>query len=374
MHANGQIVIQYMEQLAPKHLAMPDDKIGLQLGTLNKPIKQVLVALDVTEAVVDEAIALQADLIIAHHAIIFRPLTNLRTDLPAGRLYEKLIKHEIAVYISHTNLDIADGGVNDLLATALDVRECQPLEITYEEPIYKICVFVPHENQDEVRQQMFDAGAGMIHKDSAYEDCSFNISGTGTFLPLEHANPYIGKVGTLETVAEVRIEMVVTRQNINRVVKAMMKAHPYEEVAYDVIPLENKGLKMGLGRIGKNQNEMTLETLAERVKDAFQLPFVRVVGSLDTIIRKVAIVGGSGARYARKAKFAGADVLITGDVDHHSAHDALSDGICLIDAGHHIEYVMKEAVASFLQEQLQKVKSHTMVTASKRNTNPFQWK
>ena len=373
MFANGQTVIQLMEKLAPKRLAMHDDKIGLQLGTLQKTVKKVLIALDVTAEVVAEAIHQQVDVIIAHHAIIFRPLTHLRTDTPAGKLYETLIKHDISVYIAHTNLDIVEGGVNDLLADGLQLEQTRPLEWIHHDSLYKLSVFVPHEHVTEVRHAMFHGGAGYIEGLSKYSHCSFNLAGKGTFLPLDGAQPAIGTVGKLEEVEELRIECVVSESSRRQIVQAMMKAHPYEEVAYDLVKLENEGPGYGLGRIGTLNESESLHVFCERVKGAFQLPAVRVSGPLDKPIRKVAVLGGSGGRFARQAKFQGADVFVTGDIDHHTAIDAIAEGLAIVDAGHHIEQILKPAFASRLQMQLELAGYKTQVIASEVNTEPFQF-
>lgn len=370
MFANGQTVIQWMEKLAPKHYAMEGDPIGLQLGTLNKTVKKVLIALDVTEEVVREAARLGADLIIAHHAILYRPVRNLRTDLPAGRLYESLIKHDIAVYIAHTNLDVAEGGVNDVLADALGLQERAPLENTYAEPLFKLVVFVPEENADGVREAMFAAGAGWIGN---YSHCSFNGRGVGTFLPREGTNPYLGETGKLERAEEIRIETIVPGNLRRKVVQAMIKVHPYEEVAYDLYPLENPGKAYGIGRIGKLEQPLTLEQLAERVKAAYAVPAVRLVGDRARQVTKVAVLGGSGRDYVAKAQFAGAEVLITGDIDYHTAHDALASGMAVIDAGHNIEKLLKPAVADWLGARLREAGYDTEVIASQVNTEPFQF-
>ncbi|WP_248926643.1 Nif3-like dinuclear metal center hexameric protein [Paenibacillus hamazuiensis] len=370
MFAKGQTVIQIMERLAPKHYAVPDDKIGLQLGTLQKDINKVLVALDVTEEVVDEAIREQAGLIIAHHAIIFRPLAHLQTDTPAGKLYEKLIKHDIAVYIAHTNLDVADGGINDLMAEALGLKGLTHLEAVHTEKLKKLVVFVPEDHHEKLQQALFASGAGWI---GHYSHCSFNIEGTGTFLPQEGTDPYIGKPGKLEKVNEVRLETVVPSGIERKVVQAMLKAHPYEEVAYDLYPMDLNGRTFGLGRVGKLGEPVTLRELTERVKAAFDVPAARVVGDLNRPVKKVAVLGGSGSRYVRHALFAGADVLVTGDIDYHTAHDALAAGLALIDPGHNIEKIMKASVADYLQKQLAEQKYKTAVIPSQVNTEPFQF-
>lgn len=370
MLANGASIIQLMEQLAPKHYAVENDKIGLQLGTLNKQVAKVLIALDVTDEVVEEAIKIGANLIIAHHAIIYRPLAKLDTSTPAGKLYEKLIKNDIAVYISHTNLDVADGGINDWLADQIGIdpngRVC--LEEVHTDKLYKLVVFVPETHYERVLEAIWATGAGEIGN---YNCCSFNIRGTGTFRPGPGTDPFIGKQGKLEKADEVRIETIVPYSIHRKTVAAMLKAHPYEEVAYDLYPVDLKGRSFGLGRAGKLTQPATLGELAQRLKTAFDVPFLRVVGPLDRPIRKAAVLGGSGSRYVRHAKFAGADVLVTGDIDYHTAHDALADGMTIIDPGHNIEKIMKSQVANWLNERLKEHKLDTVAVASTLETEPF---
>ncbi|HEX7056956.1 MAG TPA: Nif3-like dinuclear metal center hexameric protein [Bacilli bacterium] len=370
MFANGETVIQLFEQFAPKYYAVPDDRIGLQLGTLQKEIKKVLVTLDVTDEVAEEAIALKADLIIAHHAIIFRPLVNLRTDLPAGRLYEKLLKADIAVYIAHTNLDVAEGGINDLLAEALGLSEVSCLEEIHTDKLRKLVVFVPEEHHERVMDAIFAAGAGFIGQ---YSHCSFHLPGTGTFKPQAGAKPYVGSIGNIEKVREVRIETIVPESLQKKVVAAMLAAHPYEEPAYDLYPLDLPGKAYGLGRVGRLPGAVKLRELAETVKRSFAVSAVRVVGDLSRSIRKVAVLGGSGGRYVKHALLAGADVLITGDIDYHTAHDALAAGLAIIDCGHHAEKIMKDKVAGVLREKLAEKQFATEIAVSAVNTEPFQF-
>lgn len=370
MYAKGQTVIQLFERKVPKYLAIPDDKIGLQVGSLQKEIKRVMVTLEVTEAVVDEAIAKQVDLIISHHALIYRPLSHLRTDTPSGRICEKLMKHDIAVYTAHTNLDIAEGGINDIMAKALGLTSCKPLDVTYQEPLYKLVTFVPKDYHEQVLQAVSSAGAGCIGQ---YSHCTFNLEGTGTFLPLEGTNPFIGKQGKLERVDEVRLETVVPQSLCKKVIQKLTHIHPYEEPAYDLYPLSIQGKNYGLGRVGRLAHEMRLEELAKEVKRAFQVNTVKITGDCNKMIRKVAVLGGAGARYVSKAQFAGADVLITGDIDYHTAQDALAAGMCLIDPGHHAEQMMKKEIATMLEQLLKEDKYCTAVIASDTDTDPFQY-
>jgi dinuclear metal center YbgI/SA1388 family protein len=365
---NGYEVIQLFEQFAPKHLAMEGDKIGLQIGTLNKPIQAVMIALDVLEEVVDEAIDKQVDLIIAHHPPIYRPLKNIITDQAQGRIFEKCIKHDIAVYAAHTNLDIANGGVNDWLAEALGLENVEVLIPTYEDALKKLVVYVPESHAEMVREAIGNAGAGHIGN---YSHCTFNSRGIGTFLPQDGANPYIGKKGVLEQVEEVRIETIFPASLQKKVITAMLKTHPYEEVAYDVYPLENKGETFGLGRIGKLNKEMTLQQFAEHVKKSLEVQAVRVVGNLNDIVKKVAVIGGDGNKYISQAKFSGADVYVTGDLYYHVAHDAMIIGLNVVDPGHNVEKVMKKGVANYLNKEFAKHKFHTKVYVSEVNTDPF---
>ncbi|WP_410514482.1 Nif3-like dinuclear metal center hexameric protein [Paenibacillus sp. BR2-3] len=370
MLAKGQTVIQYMEQLAPKHVAEEGDKIGLQLGTLQKEITGVLVALDVNDEVAEEAIALGCNLIIAHHAIIFRPLQGIQTDTPAGKLYEKLIKNDIAVYISHTNLDVTEDGMNDWMAEALGIENGAPIKDIHTEQLSKLVVFVPKDHHQKVLDAILNAGAGRIGN---YSHCSFNIEGYGTFIPQEGTNPFIGEQGKMERAEEIRIETIVPLGIRNKVVQAMLKAHPYEEVAYDLYSMDLKGRSFGLGRVGKLAEPVTLGQFVDRVKSGLDVDKVRVVGDLDRPIRKAAVLGGSGGKFYNSAIFRGADVLVTGDIDYHTAQDALLAGIALIDPGHNAEKIMKEKVREWMAGKLAEHKYGTSVHASKVNTEPFRF-
>lgn len=371
MLAKGQTVIQFMEQLAPKSVAEEGDKIGLQLGSLQKEITGVLVALDVTDEVVEEAIAKGCNLILAHHAIIFRPIQQLQTDTPMGRLYEKLIKNDIAVYISHTNLDVTEGGMNDWMAEALGIGNVAPLKDIHTEQLSKLVVFVPKDHHQKVLDAILNAGAGWIGN---YSHCSFNIEGFGTFIPREGSDPYLGEQGKMERAEEIRIETIVPLSIRNKVVQAMLKAHPYEEVAYDLYSMDLKGRSFGLGRIGKLKETVTLEQFVETVKQGLKVDRVRVVGDLNKPITKAAVLGGSGGKFLSSAIFRGADVLVTGDIDYHTAQDALMAGVALIDPGHNAEKIMKEKVAGWIKDKLAQHKSDTPVYASAIDTEPFQFR
>ncbi len=366
---NGHEIIGLFEQFSPKGYAMEDDKIGLQIGRLNKPVENVMVTLDLLENVVDEAIQKNVQLIIAHHPPIFRPLQKITTDTPQGRIIEKLLKQDIAVYAAHTNLDVVDGGVNDLLAEALGLQNVELLVPTYEIKFKKLVVFVPKTHSELVRTALGEVGAGAIGN---YSHCTYSGDGTGYFLPGEMSNPFIGSVGVVEAVEEERIETIFPESIEKRMLTAMLKAHPYEEVAYDIYPLDNKGVKLGLGRIGQVA-EQSLNEFANHVKEVFGLSGVRVVGDLTAPIKKVAVLGGDGNKYWSQAKFRGADVYVTGDMYYHNAHDAIASGLNIVDPGHHVEMVMKQGVTNVLMKLCKEKGYEVNIFPSELNTDPFQF-
>lgn len=342
---NGHEIITLFEQWSPKDFAMDGDSVGLQVGQLNRPVEKVLVTLDVNAKVIDEAIQKGAKLIIAHHPPIYRPLKNLLTDTSQGSMIEMCIKNDIAVYAAHTNLDVAPGGVNDMLAEKLGLVDTKIVEPTYSVPLYKLVVFSPVTYADEIREALGKVGAGAI---GDYSGCSFSSSGTGRFTPIAGAEPFIGEIGKGEEVNEERIEVVFPRPIRSKVLKAMLGAHPYEEPAYDLFALDQESNVYGLGRVGKLQEKTTLGQFAEFVKTAFGVPALRFVGDPNKEIRKVAVLGGDGNKYIGAAKRSGADVLVTGDMYYHVAHDAEAMGLAVIDPGHNIEKVMIRGVADYM--------------------------
>lgn len=370
MISQGQTIVQFLEAWVPKYLAMENDRIGLQVGTLNKPVKKVMVTLDVLENVVDEAIEHSIDLIIAHHAVIYRSLKNLRTDLPTGRLYEKLIKNDIAVYVAHTNLDSAEGGMNDWMANMLELTDLAIIAPVYTEELQKLVVFTPETHYNALIKALGDVGAGWIGE---YSHCTFGAPGVGTFLPHSGAKPYIGEVGHLEKVNEVRLETVVPKSLMKKTIAAMLATHPYEEVAYDIYPVVQPGKSYGIGRVGTLPQKMTLRELAHLVKSKFQLEGLRFVGDENSVIHKVAVVGGSGRDFMHQAAFKGADCLITGDINYHDGHEAMSLGMTIIDGGHHMEKIMKQKVADYLSKVLRENGSATEVIVSNAPTDPFRF-
>lgn len=347
MSVKCQAICEAVEQLAPQYLAEEWDNSGFQLGDSDAEIKKVLVALDVTPEIMEQAKLERVQMIVSHHPLIFRPLKALRTDSVLGGVIREAIRNDIVVYAAHTNLDSAGEGVNHLLATKLGLETAVPLCNVHQERLLKIVVFVPAGAEDVVRKAMAEAGAGWIGN---YSHCFFQSAGTGTFLPGEGTKPYIGRQGALERVDEYRLETIVRESQVKGVVAAMLATHPYEEVAYDLYPLVNKGESLGLGRIGKLAIPLTVHALAAKVKETLGCTTVKIAGDTAKTVSKIAVCGGSGASLAGKALLAGAEVLVTGDVKYHEAQDAKAQGLTVIDAGHFAtEQIIVPALAEYLR-------------------------
>ncbi|MYL46600.1 Nif3-like dinuclear metal center hexameric protein [Virgibacillus halodenitrificans] len=364
---NNSDIFRMMEEWAPKSLAYDWDRVGIQVGSFNAKVKKIMVTLDVLESVVDEAIAEGVDLIIAHHPLLFKPIKQLNFDDPKGRVIKKLMQHNITVYAAHTNLDAAEGGVNDMLSDALGLKHREVLIKERNEELFKLISYVPFSHKDEVHNAFSLAGAGHI---GDYSHCTFQTEGKGTFKPLEGSNPYIGNQNEIEFVNEVKMETIVQKSKLSKAVNCLLQAHPYEEPAYDIIPLANKGKSIGIGRVGEIDS-ILLSDLCDKIKTTFGLPVIRVTGELSQTVNRVAVLGGSGENYISVAKQHAADVYITGDVTFHNAQDAWQMGLSVIDAGHYIEKIMKEATKKYLDQQLSDTSISVMV--SEVNTDPFQF-
>ncbi|MDN5375942.1 MAG: hypothetical protein PWQ39_982 [Thermacetogenium sp.] len=363
-------VIDWMQEWARPEFAEEGDRIGLLVGSPSQRVKKLLVTLEVTDEVIAEASAVGADLVVSHHPLFRDPLTSLRDDLYPASLACKLVKAGIALFAAHTNLDAAPGGVNDILAERLGLIDVELLLSTHEEKLYKVVVFVPEGHEDEVRRAMCSAGAGWIGN---YSDCTFQVAGTGTFRPLEGTSPFIGETGRLEKVGELRIETIVPERKLPEVLQRMIAVHPYEEVAYDVYPLKNRGKETGLGRVGRLPERMPLAAFAGHVMKCLELDAVRFVGEPDKTVSRVALCGGSAMVLLQHAVRAGADVYVTGDVRHHGALEALARGIALVDAGHYgTERVVVPAIAGYLEGRAKEAGCDLEVVISRVKTDPFR--
>lgn len=367
----GRDVIQRFEDFCPLWLAEEGDPVGLHIGTLDREIKKIMVTLDVRPTVVQEAIEKKVDLIIAKHPPIFRPIKRLTPDTPQNAMYLDLVKHDIAVYAAHTNMDIIDGGLNDWFCEALDVKVDHYLRKTHEVALKKLVVFTPVEAAEAMRQALGDAGAGTI---GAYHHASFSTKGDGRFTPTIHANPTIGEANQAEIVEEERIEVVYPENIEAKLLKAMYQTHPYEEPAYDLLSLDNQSKTYGLGRVGNLAEPMALPDFIEKVKVAFDLTDVRLIEADDSprMIQRVAICGGSGEKFYLDALRQKADVYLTGDVYYHTAHDMQAAGLTVIDPGHHIEKLCVPKFVDLINTWKQELNWGVEVIASETNTNPFK--
>lgn len=334
----------------PPGLAEDWDNVGLQVGDPTAEVSRVLICLDAEETTIKEAERVAAQLVISHHPLLYRPLKRLTPGDESGRAVFRAIRSGIAVFSAHTNLDRAADGLNDWLAARLGLEECVPLEEAQRGNFYKLVVFVPGGHEAELLEAVFAAGAGQVGK---YDRCSFRCQGTGSFRGSEDTDPYIGQPGSMEETDEFRLETIVPADRLNKVVTRMLKAHPYEEVAYDLIPLANQRRDIGLGRIGRLASPLPLQQFAEQVRQQLQLPALRLVGDRQASISKVAVCGGSGISLLSEAIRQGADCLVTGDIKFHDAQRARAEGLALLDAGHFgTEHLMVTELAGRLRKAL----------------------
>ncbi|MGB3697038.1 MAG: Nif3-like dinuclear metal center hexameric protein [Gordonia sp. (in: high G+C Gram-positive bacteria)] len=327
-------VIAELERIYPPRLAESWDAVGLVCGDPDEPAETVLVCVDVTEAVVDAAVAAGAQLIVAHHPLLMRGVTTVAADTPKGRLVHRLIRERCALFSAHTNADKARRGVSDALAEALGLRDTVPLQPEPLVALDKWIVTVPEGSADQVSEAMFNAGAGAL---GDYRNCQWSVVGTGQFLPVAGATPAVGAIGDLTRIDEQRLEMVAPRRLRGSVLTALRAAHPYEEPAFDVFEQASLDSDIGLGRVGRLPEPMTLAAFVAQVGQALPPAAwpVRGAGDPEARIETVAVCGGAGDSLIGAASAAGADVYVTGDLRHHVVDESLRGGApALVDAGH----------------------------------------
>lgn len=333
-----------LEKLAPPFLQESYDNAGLLIGNSNAEVNKVLISLDVTEKVLDEAISKNCQIIIAHHPLIFKGLKRITGKNMVERIVTKAIKNDIAIYAIHTNLDNVIGGVNSILCEKLGIKDTRILS-PKEGLLRKLVTFCPKKDASKIRQAIFDVGAGHIGN---YDNCSFNTDGAGTFRALDGSNPYVGKKGELHFEEEVRIESVFPVYLENKILQAMNAAHPYEEVAYDIFPLMNTYKNVGAGMIGELETEMNERAFLQRIKDVTDTACIRHSDLLGRKIKKVGVCGGSGSFLIHDAIRAGADIFITGDIKYHDFFEA-DKKLVIADIGHYeSEQFSKDLIYSVL--------------------------
>ncbi|HSH35346.1 Nif3-like dinuclear metal center hexameric protein [Schnuerera sp.] len=342
-------IINLLNQWALPYLIDEWDNTGFQIGDPQKDIKKILVSLDLDRKVLERAVDEKVQMIITHHPVIFKPLKSITKLTYKEKLIYDLIREDIVVYNAHTSLDLTLGGVNDVLANLLGIDNTEPLKIVYEESLLKLVIFVPNDYVSSIRKVLGQAGGGWIGN---YSHCTFNTEGIGTFKPLEGTKPFIGKTNIIEEVEETRIETIVKERDLNRILDEVIKNHPYEEVAYDIYPLINKGKVYGYGRIGEVE-EIFLSNYLDIIKDSLMVGNIIVYGNQDRKVKKVAVCGGSGSSFIHDAYLKGADIFITGDVKYHEAQYADELGLTIIDAGHyHTEKVILPEIKKYINENL----------------------
>lgn len=323
-----------VHDLYPRHHAAGWDNVGLQVGAPDWPVARVIVTLDVTGRVIEEAADGPPTLVLAHHPLLFRPLASLTPATASGRTALAAASQGVAVAAAHTNLDVtADGaGTSDPVVRVLALQDVTALVPAVDEGRrFKLVTFVPTEHVDAVVDALATAGAGRI---GDYDRCHFRVDGTGSFRPGGGADPHVGTVGEVHHEPEARVEMELPRRAAPAALRALRAAHPYEEVAYDLVPLaEVDG--HGLGRVGDLPSPLPLRAVASQLRDGLPAPHLRTAGEPDRLVRRVAVVGGAGDSHIGDAIGAGADVYVTGDLRHHVTLDAMEQGLALIDAGHH---------------------------------------
>lgn len=340
-------IMSAIESYAPLHLQESYDNCGLQVGNSNAEATGVLLCVDVTEAVVDEAIALGVNMIVSHHPLIFRGLKKLVGRSDIERIVIKAIKNDIAIYSAHTNMDNTRGGVSARMAQKLGLTNVKVL-VPQQGKQVKVVVYVPTAYADAVADAMHASGAGCI---GDYDHCSYRIEGEGRYRAKAGAHPFVGDIGEMHHEPETRVEVIADAARKDSVVQAMLHAHPYEEPAYDVLQLQNESPYEGLGVVGDIEPTSAVDFFA-KLKTVFDVDAVRYCGDATEPIKRVALCGGSGAEFIGAAVSSGADVYVTGDVKYHDFTGNASR-ILIADIGHYeSEQYTKDIFYEIIREKM----------------------
>ena len=360
-----QDVIHIIEETIPPVYAENFDNIGLLVGDANAELKGVLISHDTLENVVDEAVKKGMNLIVSFHPIIFSGLKSLTGRNYVERTVMKAVKNDIAIYAMHTALDNQAFGVSGILAHKLGLQNQKVLQ-PQSGTLRHLVTYAPVADAEKVRNALFEAGAGKIGN---YAECSFNVEGTGTFKPLEQANPYVGDQGKRHYEKEERISVIYPKHLEPRILQNLFAKHPYEEVAYEILSLQNNNQEIGLGIVGELPQPVDELEYLKKLKIQLNLSCIRHSALRGKSIKKVAILGGSGSFAIKPAKSAGADLLITADLKYHDFFQA-ENRIVLADIGH---YESEQYTKSFLFELLTKKIRNFAVALSEINTNPINY-
>jgi len=358
-------IVEYLEQVAPLAYQESYDNSGLLVGDPNQNIDKALVTLDCTEEVIQEAIANSCNLIIAHHPLIFKGLKKLTPENYISRALIKAIQNNVAIYAIHTNLDNVYGGVSSKIGEKLGLTETAILS-QKRNILKQLVVYVPRSHVEQVREALFEAGAGAIGN---YDQCSFNSAGYGTFRPGDQADPTIGTSGSQERVEETKIEVVFPADKERSIIVSMLAAHPYEEVAYHVLNLDNLHRYIGSGVIGNLPEEMTEEEFLLHLKESMHVKVIRHTKLFNKSIKRVAVCGGSGSFLLKDAIRSGADVYVSADFKYHEFFDA-EDNIVIADIGH---YESEQFTQELLIEIIREKFPNFAVLSTEIETNPIKY-
>jgi dinuclear metal center YbgI/SA1388 family protein len=358
-------VTDVLEEFAPLTYAEDFDNVGLLVGSYTQKVTGILVTLDTLEDVIDEAIANNCNLIVSFHPIIFSGLKRITGASYVERVVIKAIQNNIAIYSIHTALDNCKEGVNAKICELLEIKEPQIL-IPQKNTIKKLTTYAPVNMAEKLKNALFAAGAGTIGN---YSHCSFTTLGTGSFMPEEEANPTIGEIGQVHLEEEVQINLTFTASVEKKVLQALFKNHPYDEVAYEVLTLENNNQNIGMGMIGTLGRPMGELEFLKFVRDRMQAKGIRHSKLLNKKIERVAVLGGSGAFAIKAAKAAGADIFITADVKYHQFYEA-EDKLIIADIGH---YETEQFTKNLLVDYLTKKIPNFAIRLSESKTNPIKY-
>ena len=360
-----QHITDFLEHRFPLSLQESYDNCGLTCGHKKTALKGVLISLDVTEKIVEEAISKNCNMIISHHPVIFKGLKKINGSNMSERVIELCIRHEIALYAIHTNIDNHKEGVNKRIADKIGLVNTRIL-LPKKGTLVKLSVFVPEESTHKLNQAMFEAGAGSIGN---YTECSFQTKGQGTYKPNKNAKPSKGNINQNSIENEMKLEFLVPLDRIRCVLQAMKTNHPYEEVAHDIVPLLNEQQDMGSGMIGTLKNPISTETFLKTIKKTFEAGVIKHTSLIHNEIKTVAVCGGTGSFLIEQARRKKADIFISSDIKYHEFFDA-NEELIIVDIGH---YESEQFTINLIYENLKEKFSNFALHLTEVNTNPVKY-
>ncbi|OPL08248.1 MAG: hypothetical protein AVO33_01180 [delta proteobacterium ML8_F1] len=369
MKINTQKVIKILEGIAPENSAQSWDNVGFMVGSKNSMIDKIMIALEVTPEVIQEAVEEGIDLIITHHPLIFSPLKSITDDDPVGKMVMDLIRHRMNLLVAHTNLDSSPQGLNVFLGKELGLKRLTNLSDGYHKKYFKLAVNIPESHREVLVSVFREIGAGNYGN---YSGCTFTTAGKGTFEPLTGASPAIGEIGRVQEVEEVRVEAIIEEDRVAAGIEKVLKIHPYEVPAYDLIPLANEFDNPNMGVLGYLETPESLDSFARRAAQTLGSRNLRVVKGHERMISKVAILTGAGSDGIAVARARGADVFLTGDIKYHEAQSARLMGMNLIDGGHYeTEVFFLKELHRLLTREFEAQHYEAALRVSKVDINPF---